>query len=110
MASKYNLFRYIRFNSSVDSAAWDDETQQWKSHVKVQGSKEAEFGGEYTITSDFLVSAVGQLNVPKPPDIEGLDTFQGRIIHSARWDWKYDIRGKRCAILGNGELCFFPWK
>jgi len=70
--------------------------------VSVQGTKDAEFGSSYTITSDFLVSAVGQLNVPKFPDIPGLDEFKGKLMHSARWDWSYDLRGKKVAIIGNG--------
>ncbi|QSS61252.1 monooxygenase [Histoplasma capsulatum] len=31
-----------------------------------------------------------------------IEDFQGRIIHSARWDWTYDIKGKRVGIVGNG--------
>ena len=54
------------------------------------------------MTSDFLVSAVGQLNVPKYPDIQGLDSFKGKLMHSARWDWDYDLRDKRIGIIGNG--------
>ena len=102
VAHKYELYRYIRFNSSVESANWDDAEKKWKTKVSVQGSKDAEFGSEYTLTSDFLVSAVGQLNVPKLPDIDGLDKFKGKIMHSARWDWSYDLRGKKVAIIGNG--------
>lgn len=66
------------------------------------GGKEVEFGEAYTISSDFLVSAVGQLNVPQQPDIEGLEMFKGKLMHSARWDWSYDVRGKKVAIIGNG--------
>ena len=70
--------------------------------MKVEGSKDSEFGSEYTIKSDFLVSAVGQLNQPKLPAIDGLESFKGKIMHSARWDWSYDLRGKKVAIIGNG--------
>lgn len=102
VAHKYELYRYIRFNSSVDSAKWDDAEKKWKTQVSVHGSKDAEFGNSYTLTSDFLVSAVGQLNQPKLPDIEGVDKFKGKLMHSARWDWSYDLRGKKVAIIGNG--------
>lgn len=102
IAQKYELYRYVRFNSAVESAKWDDATKKWHTTVSIQGSKDAEFGSEYTIKSDFLVSAVGQLNQPKLPNIDGLDTFNGKLMHSARWDWSYDIRGKRVAIIGNG--------
>jgi cation diffusion facilitator CzcD-associated flavoprotein CzcO len=102
VAQKYGLYRYARLNTSVDSAKWDDATKKWKTTVTVQGAKDSEFGNTYTITSDFLVSGVGQLNYPKLPDIQGLDDFQGKLMHSARWDWSYDIRGKKVAIIGNG--------
>ena len=102
MAHKYELYRYIRFNTAVDGAKWDDAEKKWKTTVSVEGVKDAEFGSTYTITSDFLVSAVGQLNVPKLPDIPGVDEFRGKIMHSARWDWSYDLKGKKVAIIGNG--------
>lgn len=102
VAQKYELYQYVRFNSTVESAKWDDAEKKWKIEVSVDGSKDAEFGSEYTITSDFLVSAVGQLNQPKLPAIEGLEDYKGKLLHSARWDWAYDLRGKKVAIIGNG--------
>ncbi|KUJ06745.1 flavin-binding monooxygenase-like family protein [Mollisia scopiformis] len=102
IAHKYQLYRHIRFNTSVEEARWDETTNTWKTKINRLGSKDSEFGKEYIITSDFLVSGVGQLNVPKYPDIKGIDTFQGKAMHSARWDWDYDIRKKRIGIIGNG--------
>lgn len=102
VAQKYELYRYIRFNTSVESANWDDAEKKWKTSIKVTGSKDAEFGDSYTLTSDFLVSAVGQLNVPRYPDIPGLKDFKGKTMHSARWDWSYKVQGKRIAVIGNG--------
>ena len=55
------------------------------------------------IKSDFLVSAVGQLNQPKWPEIEGITKFAGKKMHSARWDWSYDPQDKKIALLGNGK-------
>lgn len=68
------------------------------------GGKEAECHTMYTITSDFLVSAVGQLNVPKYPEIPGIEKFKGKKMHSARWDWTYDLTGKKVAVVGSGML------
>ncbi|KAK4985050.1 hypothetical protein LTR66_000197 [Elasticomyces elasticus] len=102
-AQKYNLYKYIRFNTSVEEAVWDDQEHKWKTKVKLSpGSKDSEYIPEYTISSDFLVSAVGQLNSPKYPDIPGLEDFKGKKMHSARWDWSYDLTGKRIGIIGNG--------
>ena len=70
VARKYNLYKYIRFNTSVESATWDDSKNRWKVDVNVTGGKDAEFNPAYSIECDFLVSAVGQLTQPQYPDIE----------------------------------------
>jgi len=102
VAHKYQLYKHIRFNTAVEEARWDDATDTWKTKPTRLGSKDSEFSKEYTVTSDFLVSAVGQLNVPKYPDIKGIDSFQGKSMHSARWDWDYDLRDKKIGIICNG--------
>ncbi|KAF1917270.1 flavin-binding monooxygenase-like protein [Ampelomyces quisqualis] len=102
VAQKYGLYKYIRFNTSVEEAHWDDENRRWKIDVKVTGGKDAEFNPAYSINTDFLVSAVGQLNRPRYPDIEGLESFKGKIMHSARWDWSQSLEGKSVGIIGNG--------
>ena len=102
LAHKYQLYKHIRFNSSVEEARWDETTYTWKTKIARLGSKDSEFGQSYTVTSDFLVSGVGQLNVPKYPDIQGIDSFSGKLMHSARWDWDYDLTNKKIGIIGNG--------
>jgi len=77
-------------------------------HVHLHEAQDAESHPEYTISTDFLVSAVGQLNQPKWPDIEGLDAFQGKKMHSARWDWSYDLKDKKIAMIGNGRMVSQP--
>lgn len=106
VAQKYNLYKYIRFNTAVEAATWDDATSKWKVDVKVTGGKDSEFSPAYTIETDFLVSAVGQLNQPNYPAIEGLDTFKGKIMHSARWDWSYSLEDKKIGVIGNGKTSY----
>lgn len=101
VAQRYDLYRYVRFNTSVVSAQWDDAGSKWNTSVKVTGS-DSEFGESYILTSDFLVSAIGQLNAPRYPDIPGLKDFRGTTMHSARWNWSYPLQGKRIAVIGNG--------
>jgi cation diffusion facilitator CzcD-associated flavoprotein CzcO len=59
--------------------------QKWKTSIKMTGSKDAQIEGFYSLTSDFLLSAVGQLNVPRYPNIARLDDFKGTTTQSARW-------------------------
>jgi cation diffusion facilitator CzcD-associated flavoprotein CzcO len=102
VAAKWNLYRYARFSTAVEGAIWDDEEKKWKVSVKVTGGKDAEYSPGYTITSEYLVSGMGQLNEPNYPNIPGLDSFEGKMMHSARWDWAYPLEGKRIGIIGNG--------
>ena len=57
-------------------------------------------GGE--VTARFLLNASGVLTVPKLPDIDGVDSFGGTIMHTARWDHSQDLTGKRVAVIGTG--------
>ncbi|OJJ97448.1 hypothetical protein ASPACDRAFT_45538 [Aspergillus aculeatus ATCC 16872] len=57
---------------------------------------------QYQLTTDFLIYAAGQLNIPRYPNIPGLGSFVGKQMHSARWDSTYDVAGKRIAVIGNG--------
>ncbi|PLB51297.1 FAD/NAD(P)-binding domain-containing protein [Aspergillus steynii IBT 23096] len=102
VAERFGLFKYIRFNSAVQEARWDDEKQHWTVDVEVGGAKDRQYIESYQITTNFLVSAVGQLNAPYWPSLTGLDEFTGKLMHSARWDWSYDFTGKRVAVIGNG--------
>ncbi|KAL3437284.1 hypothetical protein BDV09DRAFT_201991 [Aspergillus tetrazonus] len=102
VAEKYGLYEYIRFNSEVTEARWSEEEKKWKVSTKVSGDKDNQFTRSYVLSTDFLISAVGQLNFPREPDIPGLKDFRGKMMHSARWDWTYNYENKRIAIIGNG--------
>jgi cation diffusion facilitator CzcD-associated flavoprotein CzcO len=102
IAEKWGLYRHIRFNSSVSETRWDDEESRWAVAIEVGGGKEAEYGAQYTLNADFLIAGVGQLNQPHYPDIRNLSEYSGKVMHSARWDWTYSMKGKRVGIIGNG--------
>jgi 4-hydroxyacetophenone monooxygenase len=94
----------IAYDSEVVEARWDDDEQVW--HLRIRGPE-----GERTESVNAVVSAVGQLNRPHLPEIEGLDSFAGESFHSARWDHDVDVTGKRVAVIGTGASAaqFIPW-
>ncbi len=53
-----------------------------------------------------VISAVGQLNRPKLPNVDGIDTFAGKWCHSAQWDESIDCRGKKVVVVGAGASAF----
>ncbi|MFF9087246.1 flavin-containing monooxygenase [Streptomyces sp. NPDC014991] len=87
----FGLRPHLRLGSEVKLMTWDDEKLRW--------TVETTRG---TLTADVVVSATGPLSDPKIPRIPGLESFPGKVFHSARWDHDYDLRGKRVAMVGTG--------
>ena len=99
-ASEFGIRDKICFNTSVESAEFDEKTHTWK--VRVLGAD----GVSQTLQANAVISAVGQLNRPRLPDIDGRDTFGGISFHSARWEHEHDLTDKRIAVIGTGASAF----
>ena len=39
---------------------------------------------------------------PNYPKLKGMDSFKGRLFHSARWEDDFDYTGKKVAVIGSG--------
>ncbi|MFE3322284.1 flavin-containing monooxygenase [Nocardia sp. NPDC059195] len=89
---KYGLRPRIRFGTTVIGADFDEPADRWVLHT-ADGSE---------LTARFVISATGVLTRPKLPDIPGIETFSGTVMHTSRWDHRQDLRGKRVAIIGTG--------
>jgi 4-hydroxyacetophenone monooxygenase len=96
VSHRFRVRHNIRFRTKVESAVYDDRAMLWS--VRVTDAE----GNSESIAANVVISAVGLLNVPKMPNIPGLDAFEGACFHSARWPEGLDVRGKRVAVIGNG--------
>ncbi len=99
VADKHGLRDLIRFETKVDEARWDEARSLWS--VAVTGP-----AGSETLEAEIVVSAVGQLNQPRFPDIPGQADFAGPSFHSARWQSDVELAGKRVAVIGTGASAF----
>jgi 4-hydroxyacetophenone monooxygenase len=97
---KYELRPHCRFETEVTNAEWDEASARW--HVSVRGPD----GRTEVLEGRFVITAVGSLNIPRMPDIEGIDDFAGPSFHSTRWPQDFDHRGLRFALLGAGASGF----
>jgi 4-hydroxyacetophenone monooxygenase len=95
-ADAYGLRERIRFRTEVVSAAFDEGAQAWT--LRVRGDD----GSEEERRFNAVCSAVGQLNRPHLPEIEGRERFAGPAFHSARWDHSVDLTGRRVGVIGTG--------
>ncbi|XWW96216.1 hypothetical protein V2A60_004189 [Cordyceps javanica] len=98
VAHKYELYRFIKLNHECVGATWDDEAGRWS--VKIKNVKN---GAVIDDWCDFLINASGVLNNWKWPDIPGLDTFKGKLVHSAVWPEDVDWANRKVAVLGCGS-------
>jgi cation diffusion facilitator CzcD-associated flavoprotein CzcO len=90
-AERFGVRPQIRFDTELESATWDDEDGLWK----IETSNGA-------MTADILIAAQGPLSDPSMPEVPGLDSFEGKAFHSARWDHDHDLSGERVAVIGTG--------
>jgi len=89
---RYGLGPYIRLNTALCQAVWDEKDALWRI-TTADGQN---------IVAQVLVSAVGGLHVPKYPDIPGMENFTGPAFHSTAWDSSVTLQGKRVAVIGTG--------
>ncbi len=91
VARRHGVLDRARTGTEVTRAHWDEQRAKWQLQTS-SGSFEA----------DILLTACGQLSIPKAPTINGLESFAGPVFHTAEWDHDVDLAGKRVAVIGTG--------
>lgn len=98
-ADKHGIRDNIEFNTEVVAAAYDEASAQWHVTLRRDGKEERR-------RANAVISAVGQLNRPRIPDIKGQSRFKGIVMHSAEWNSQQSLKGKRVAVIGTGASAF----
>ena len=97
LADRHGLRERISFATEVVAADWDEGAQEWVVTLRPRG------GGPTEVRrASVLISGTGVLSRPRWPDIPGLETFAGPLVHPAQWPDGLDLTGKRVGIIGNG--------
>ncbi|PJK28959.1 flavin-containing monooxygenase [Minwuia thermotolerans] len=93
VADRLDLKRDIRFETSVTSAHYDEDANEW--------AIAAEDG--YAARARLFIAAIGPLSVPVWPAIDGIGDFEREAYHTARWPHEpVSFAGKRVAVIGTG--------
>ena len=100
VAANHALFDHIRLNTEVTEAVYDESSGLWSVATKDQN------GVVENHRVNSVISAVGQLNRPKLPNVPGVESFQGQWCHSADWNESLDCSGKRVVVVGAGASAF----
>ncbi|MET0390421.1 MAG: NAD(P)/FAD-dependent oxidoreductase, partial [Polyangiales bacterium] len=98
----FEMYPKALFQTETRDVVWDERSARWI----VTTSRDDR------LAARFVVMASGVLHKPKLPGIRGLDTFQGHVFHTSRWDYGFTgggpdapmdkLRDKRVAVVGTG--------
>ena len=91
VARRYGVSDRIRTGVAVTRASWNEDRAKWTLETSA-GAHEA----------DVLLTACGQLSVPKIPPLPGLQAFSGPAFHTAAWRHDVPLEGKRVGLIGTG--------
>jgi cation diffusion facilitator CzcD-associated flavoprotein CzcO len=90
--------KYVKLRHQIEEARWDDDRGIWR--FKIRNLKTNDI---IVDEAEFFVNAGGVLNNYKWPEITGLQSFKGKLMHSAAYEEGYDLKGKRVAVIGAGS-------
>ncbi|MGV0814547.1 NAD(P)/FAD-dependent oxidoreductase [Mycolicibacterium boenickei] len=93
VVEQFGLDAHLRCDTEVTEARYDSTSMSW-----TLTTSEGE-----TLTADFVICATGVLHHPFVPEIPGMDTFEGRIVHTARWEPDLPTADRRIAVIGTGS-------
>lgn len=90
-AKDFGVTDIVKFNTPVTDLTY--EAPHWR---LTTGAGDVE-------QFDIVISATGVLHNPVLPKIEGLDSFEGDMFHTARWDHSVPLEGRKVGIIGTGS-------
>jgi cyclohexanone monooxygenase len=94
VADRLDLRRHVRFGTRVVSAEFDEQAVCWSVGLD-DGDR---------IEATYLILAGGAISVPKPPEVEGIQSFLGESYHTGDFPKQpVDFTGKRVAVIGTGS-------
>ncbi|KAJ3871890.1 FAD/NAD-binding domain-containing protein [Lentinula edodes] len=98
VVERFHLGPYIKLQHRLTRAQYDEKTGKWRLTIKRatastdnsnpqirQGTTQDGYE-DIEVTADVLFTGIGSLSRWQWPEIEGLETFQGKVIHSAQWE------------------------
>jgi len=91
VVERFGLEEHLRLDAEVVSAVFTGSAWQITTSDRTE------------LEADFVIAATGVLHHPFTPDIPGLDTFGGDVVHTARWDHAVVTEGRKIAVIGTGS-------
>ena len=91
--------QHIRYQHSISSAHWSSEDKVWTLAVT-----RLDTGESLLFTTNFLWMCQGYYRHSEgyTPDWDGMDEFNGQIVHPQTWPEDLDYQDKKVVVIGSG--------
>ncbi|UZG55444.1 flavin-containing monooxygenase [Rhodococcus opacus] len=93
VVDRYSLREHIQLETGMTDAEFDETSGTWT--VRTDRG--------VTYRCRFLVTGLGLLSATNMPSFPGIETFEGRLVHTGAWPEDLDLTGKRVGVIGNGS-------
>jgi cation diffusion facilitator CzcD-associated flavoprotein CzcO len=112
IAQLYNLPDRAIFRTKINHLDWEESQKHWMVSG-IQLGVDDESQKPIQLSADFVMLASGAFASPRIPDFPNILDYQGKLFHTARWDYQYtggtpekpeltELRNKKVAIIGTG--------
>ncbi|KAI8931842.1 hypothetical protein NX059_010748 [Plenodomus lindquistii] len=114
IAEMWHLQDKCLFRAKTESAEWSEAEKRWTVRItEKRGPIGKENARDVVVKAQYLLSASGALNHPHMPNVPGVNDFNNKVFHAARWDynvtggapndWSLDkLKDKRVGVIGTG--------
>jgi cation diffusion facilitator CzcD-associated flavoprotein CzcO len=94
-----DIGRHIRYRHKILKTAWSSLNNTWTVEAVRLDTDET-----VTFTCNFLWMCQGYYrhDVGYTPDWEGMEDYQGQVIHPQSWPKDIDLTGKKVLLIGSG--------
>ncbi|KAJ5633535.1 hypothetical protein N7528_001377 [Penicillium herquei] len=93
IVDKHELREHMQFNTAMETATWNEERKVWRITCDT---------GDVFVAR-FLITAMGGLSQAHFPNIQGINSFKGRLIHTQEWPDGIDLTGLNVGVIGSGS-------
>ena len=94
---EFDLARHITYGVHVTRAEWSSSEGRWTVIARQNGEVV-----RYSCSYLFMCTGYYRYSKGFEPDIPGLSTFGGTVVHPQFWPKDLDYAGKRVVVIGSG--------
>jgi cation diffusion facilitator CzcD-associated flavoprotein CzcO len=98
-AAEYGVDRHIRYQHLATRASWSSDDATWTLEALRRDN-----GETVRFTCNFLFMCAGYYSYRHgyTPELEGIESFKGKLVHPQQWPEDLDYRGKKVVVIGSG--------